>query len=110
MIEYNFGALQNGSDIRGVAMEVPGGKPVNLGDVATARLAKGFLFWLSNKTGKKPSEITVSIGRDSRLTGPELGKCIRSREAEALKRELLRIERKRDSVLEEETAQEERER
>ena len=72
MIEYNFGALQNGSDIRGVAMEVPGGKPVNLGDVATARLAKGFLFWLSNKTGKKPSEITVSIGRDSRLTGPEL--------------------------------------
>ena len=72
MIEYNFGALQNGSDIRGVAMEVPGGKHVNLGDVATARLAKGFLFWLSNKTGKKPSEITVSIGRDSRLTGPEL--------------------------------------
>ncbi|HIV79854.1 MAG TPA: phosphomannomutase/phosphoglucomutase [Candidatus Avanaerovorax faecigallinarum] len=72
MIEYNFGALQNGSDIRGVAMEVPGGKPVNLGDVATARLAKGFLFWLSNKTGKKPSEITVSIGRDSRVTGPEL--------------------------------------
>ena len=47
---------------------------------------------------------------ESRLTGPELGKCIRSREAEALKRELLRIERKRDSVLEEETAQEERER
>ena len=72
MIEYNFGALQNGSDIRGVAMEVPGGKAVNLGDVATARIAKGFLFWLSNKTGKKPSEMTVSIGRDSRLTGPEL--------------------------------------
>ena len=72
MIEYNFGALQNGSDICGVAMEVPGGKAVNLGDVATARIAKGFLFWLSNKTGKKPSEITVSIGRDSRLTGPEL--------------------------------------
>lgn len=72
MIEYNFGALQNGSDIRGVAMEVPGGKSVNLGDVATARLAKGFLFWLSNKTGKKPSDMTVSIGRDSRLTGPEL--------------------------------------
>ena len=72
MIEYNFGALQNGSDIRGVAMEVPGGKAVNLGNVATARLAKGFLFWLSNKTGKKPSDMTVSIGRDSRLTGPEL--------------------------------------
>ena len=72
MIEYNFGALQNGSDIRGTAMEVPGGNPVNLGDIAAARLAKGFLFWLSGKTGKHPSEITVSIGRDSRITGPEL--------------------------------------
>ena len=28
----DYKALQNGSDIRGVAMEVPGGKPVDLTD------------------------------------------------------------------------------
>lgn len=72
MIEYNFSQLQNGSDIRGVATEVSGGKKVNLNEAATARLAKGFLFWLSNKIEKKPADMTISIGRDSRLTGPSL--------------------------------------
>ena len=42
----DYKQLQNGSDIRGVAMEVPGGKPVNLTDEAVTDLAGGFVRWL----------------------------------------------------------------
>ena len=68
----DYRSLQNGSDIRGVAMEVPGGKPVDLTDEAVADLAGGFLRWLCEKTGKKPSRLGIAIGRDSRVTGPHI--------------------------------------
>ena len=68
----DYKALQNGSDIRGVAMEVPGGKPVDLTDEAVADLAGGFLRWLCEKTGKQPSRLGIAVGRDSRVTGPHI--------------------------------------
>ena len=73
-MSYDYGALQNGSDIRGVAMEGVAGEPVNLDDTAVERLARGFLYWLTLGTGKKPSEIRIAVGRDSRLSGEHLGK------------------------------------
>lgn len=63
--------LQNGSDIRGVAMEIAGGKPVNLTANAAKDLTKAFVLWTANKTGKKQDELTIALGRDSRVTGPE---------------------------------------
>ncbi len=72
MSNYDFRSLQNGSDIRGVALEGVAGEPVNLDDTAVSRLARGFLFWLSRKTDKKPAELTVTVGRDSRLSGEHL--------------------------------------
>lgn len=64
--------LQNGSDIRGVAMEGKEGEAVNLTCEKVEAIAKAFAQWLSAKKDKEPWELRVSIGMDSRLTGPEI--------------------------------------
>ena len=68
----DYTSLQNGSDIRGVAMETEGGKDVNLTDRAVADLALGFAEWLMERTGKKPADLKIAIGRDSRLSGKKI--------------------------------------
>lgn len=60
--------LQNGSDVRGVAMENNAGEAVNLTVDAVTAIARAFGKWLKERTGKE--EVKVAIGRDSRLTGP----------------------------------------
>ncbi len=62
--------LQNGSDIRGVAMEGIAGQSVNLGEQACRDIGRGFALWLRKRLNK--DAIRVAIGRDSRLTGPTL--------------------------------------
>ncbi|HPU58635.1 MAG TPA: phosphomannomutase/phosphoglucomutase, partial [Candidatus Avimonas sp.] len=64
--------LKSGTDIRGVAVEGVAGQPVNLTDDVVDSIAAGFAEWLIGKTGKKAEEITVSVGRDSRLSGPRI--------------------------------------
>lgn len=68
----DYRALQNGSDIRGVALEGVAGEPMNLTEQAARELAAAFALWLSQKTGKPLPQLTVSVGRDSRLSGPAL--------------------------------------
>ncbi len=63
-------SLQNGSDIRGVAMEGISGQNVNLTEQACRDIGRGFALWLRERLGK--DELRVAIGRDSRLTGPAL--------------------------------------
>lgn len=68
----NYKKLQNGSDIRGIAITgVPGELP-NLTAKEAADIAGGFLIWLCEKSGKKPEEITIAIGRDPRVSGQSL--------------------------------------
>ncbi|KAG1353900.1 hypothetical protein COCNU_07G000120 [Cocos nucifera] len=65
--------LQNGSDIRGVAVAGVVGEPVNLTEPATEAIAAAFAEWLLEK--KKPAEskhIRVSIGHDSRISAQKL--------------------------------------
>jgi len=64
--------LQNGSDIRGIALEGVEGETPNLGTDEAKLLSLGFLLWLSQKTGKKPEDLTISIGRDPRVSGANL--------------------------------------
>ena len=71
-MEYNYSKLQNGSDIRGVAMDVVPGEKLNLGKEETFRLTGGFVLWLSEKWGKTPAELKISVGHDSRLTAESL--------------------------------------
>jgi len=62
--------LQNGSDIRGIALEGIVGQAVNLDEEACRRIGRGFALWLMKKTGK--TQLRVAVGRDSRLSGPAL--------------------------------------
>ena len=64
--------LQNGSDIRGVALEGVAGERVNLTPEIAYRLGQGFVGWLGKKMGKESADLVVSVGRDSRLSGPAL--------------------------------------
>ncbi|MCH3954154.1 MAG: phosphomannomutase/phosphoglucomutase [Eubacterium sp.] len=72
MSDINFHALQNGSDIRGVAIGGVEGEPVNLTPAACSLIAQGFLVWLCQKTGKAPEDLMITIGRDPRLSGESL--------------------------------------
>ena len=71
-MRYNYQKLQNGSDIRGIAMEGVAGETVNLGAEETMRLTKGFVLWLSEKLQKAPQDLTISVGHDSRLSAESL--------------------------------------
>ncbi len=66
----DYTGLQNGSDIRGVAMEGIAGQSVNLTEQACRDIGRGFALWLKKRLGK--DAMRVAIGRDSRLTGQML--------------------------------------
>lgn len=70
-MSFNWKKLQNGSDIRGVALEGIAGQPVNLDARVVKRLAKSFLSWLKKDKGND-KKLTVAVGMDSRLSGPDL--------------------------------------
>ena len=67
----DYKKLQNGSDIRGVALEGIEGQHVNLTEQVCRDIGRGFALWLKNKTGKAEG-IRVAVGRDSRLSGETL--------------------------------------
>ena len=66
----DYKKLQNGSDIRGVALEGIEGQHVNLTEEVCRNIGRGFALWLKNKAGK--AQLRVAVGRDSRLSGPAL--------------------------------------
>ena len=72
MNDFDWKKLQNGSDIRGVALEGVANEQVNLTPQVANILGKSFVKWLEHKVGKPASDLTISVGRDSRLSGPEL--------------------------------------
>ena len=66
----DYSKLQNGSDIRGIALEGIEGQHVNLTEAASRDIGRGFALWLKNRLGK--DTIRVAVGRDSRLSGEQL--------------------------------------
>ncbi|RLM85233.1 hypothetical protein C2845_PM04G09480 [Panicum miliaceum] len=71
--KVDFLKLQNGSDIRGVAVAGVEGEPVNLTEPATEAIAAAFAAWLLNKKeadGLRRSRI--SVGHDSRISAHKL--------------------------------------
>lgn len=64
--------LQNGSDIRGVALDGVEGEPVNLSAPIAKTLGCAFAKWLKSQNEKA---CKVAVGTDSRLSGPELKKA-----------------------------------
>ena len=63
--------LKSGTDIRGVAVEGAGSE-VNLTEKTVTAIVNGFVLWLSAKKGTQTNELTISVGRDSRISGPEI--------------------------------------
>lgn len=76
MNEHDFLKLQNGSDIRGVALEGVEGEHVNLTAEVCRSIGAAFALWLAVKTGQKPETLVIGIGRDSRLSGEALEKAL----------------------------------
>ncbi len=62
--------LQNGSDIRGVALEGVKGEIVNLTSDVVNVLGLAFVQWLKNFSNE--SNVSVAVGTDSRISGPAL--------------------------------------
>jgi phosphomannomutase len=72
LIHMNWKKLQNGSDIRGVALEGVKGENVNLTQKVAAQLGKSFVTWLKRKGF---SDMTIAVGMDSRISGASLKKA-----------------------------------
>ena len=77
----DYRMLQNGSDIRGVALEGIEGQHINLTEQVCRDIGRGFALWLCEKFGAR-SGLRVAVGRDSRLSGPSLCSWICSSMAE----------------------------
>ena len=67
----DYKKLQNGSDIRGVALEGIEGQHINLTEQACRDIGRGFALWLVKKAGRN-NDLRVAVGRDSRLSGETL--------------------------------------
>jgi phosphomannomutase len=72
MQDFNWNKLQNGSDIRGVAIEGVPNEIVNLTPEIAKILGQSFASWLSQKVKKSTGKLTIGVGRDSRLSGPTI--------------------------------------
>ncbi len=72
MLSEYWKHFKSGTDIRAVAMDGVEGEPCELTDEVIERIVAGFACWLSEKAGKPCTALTVSVGRDSRLSGPRI--------------------------------------
>jgi phosphomannomutase len=70
--DFNWNKLQNGSDIRGIALEGVKDENVNLTPEVAKILGQAFATWLWHKVNKPSTELIISVGRDSRLSGPAI--------------------------------------
>lgn len=72
----DYSKLQNGSDVRGVAFPNAAGEPVTITPEAAKKIARAFVRWLSRRVGKEAEKLTIGVGRDSRLSGPNLSAAV----------------------------------
>lgn len=73
--------LQNGSDVRGVALEGEKGRTVDLTPPAVEAIAESFGEWVTErlekeKTNGKVENVRVSLGRDPRISGASLSVAV----------------------------------
>jgi phosphomannomutase len=68
----SYKRLQNGSDIRGVALPGLPDQPVTLSPGVAFFLGQGLADWLAARKKNNTSGLRVAIGRDPRLSGPAM--------------------------------------
>ena len=64
--------LQNGSDVRGVALEGVLGEPVTLTPEFVRPIGYAFAQWLAEKKGVPADQLKVAVGHDSRLSAEKI--------------------------------------
>ncbi|CAL5090141.1 unnamed protein product [Urochloa decumbens] len=75
--KVDFLKLQNGSDIRGVAVAGVEGEPVNLTEPVTEAIAVAFAAWLLNKKEADGlRRLRISVGHDSRISAHKLQNAV----------------------------------
>lgn len=72
MLNKYWKHFKSGTDIRGVAVDGVEGEPLDLTDEVLENMASGFVSWLSSRSKKPAGELTISVGRDSRISGPRI--------------------------------------
>lgn len=72
MLEQELLRLQNGSDVRGIALDGVPGEEVNLHPEAAQLIASAFVIFLAQKLNKPSEELNIAIGTDSRLSAKSL--------------------------------------
>ena len=68
--------LQNGSDVRGVAIEGVEGENVNLTPQIAKQIGCAYVSWLAKKLDVDATALRLGVGRDSRVTGPALAEAL----------------------------------
>ena len=83
MLNDTFKIFKSGTDIRGVASAGVPDEPVNLTDDILSSMADGFILWAVEKCSKPASQLTVSVGRDCRISGEHIADIVIRRLAAA---------------------------
>ena len=68
--------LQNGSDVRGVAVAGKADEPVTLFPEAANRIAAGFAAFLAKKLGKEQKNLRIAVGHDSRISADTMKRAV----------------------------------
>lgn len=71
--------LQNGPDVRGVALEGEKGRAVDFTPQAVEAIAESFGEWVVEEVSRREGggvEVRVSVGRDPRVSGPILSTAV----------------------------------
>ncbi|BAZ45788.1 putative phosphoglucomutase [Chondrocystis sp. NIES-4102] len=76
MNSIDWKKLQNGSDIRGVAVEGIAGETVNLTPEVVKILGNAFIQWLIARIDKSGEDLIIAVGQDSRISGETLSKSL----------------------------------
>lgn len=72
----NFKGFKSGTDIRGYAADQCSDSPLYLSDELVASVAESFASWLCRQSSKRMSELKISVGRDSRISGPRIASAV----------------------------------
>lgn len=72
LVQSNLLHLQNGSDIRGIALPGIEGEEVNLTPDIAKSIAASYALWIAKKYKKPIGELRIGVGHDSRLSAINL--------------------------------------
>ena len=75
----NLKPLKSGTDIRGFGAEEFSNEALYLSDEIVMKITCAFSKWLSERTAKPFDELVISIGHDSRVSGPRIkAACVKA--------------------------------